>query len=60
MKQVSKQVNKETTKLLRIDTGWHQNFKVEAAKRQTSMKELTDEAYSEWWSRHVMGKNHEK
>jgi predicted HicB family RNase H-like nuclease len=40
---MSKQVNKETTKLVRIDARWHQYAKLEAAKLGRSVKSLLEE-----------------
>jgi len=40
---MSKQVNKETTKLVRIDARWHQYAKLEAARLGRSVKSLLEE-----------------
>ena len=47
MKKVSKQVNKNLTKLVRIDAGYHKLLKLRATNECRSIKELVENILSE-------------
>lgn len=46
-KILSRQVNKNITKQVRIDAGWHREFKVLAAKAGKTIRELVEEGFPE-------------
>jgi hypothetical protein len=45
---MSRQSDKKTTKQVRIDAGWHKLVKVEAAKAGRTIREVLEEALSQY------------
>lgn len=48
-KNMRRQVDSKTTKQVRIDNYWHRLLKVRGAEAGKTIKELLEEALSEWW-----------
>lgn len=48
-KYMSKQIYRNSTKLVRLDPGWHRLLKVQASKAGKSIKEFLEEFLSEHW-----------
>ena len=44
------QVDKKTTKQIRIDEGWHKALKIEAARQDRSIRELVEECLGDYFS----------
>lgn len=49
---ISRQSDKNNTKQVRIDNGWHKYVKVEAAKAGMTIRDLVEAALAEYLDQH--------